>query len=233
MLSRLTAVWPRHVLVPLAAAPVLVAALAVTAPAAPPPTPAPVCLVAEADTIRPGAPGAAGVSAAALEAAGFPLRRTALSFSPDRLLVPVAGQGPEDLVDTFDDARSGGRVHEAIDIMAPRGTPVVAVADGRIASVRTNRLGGKVLYLTSPDGRYRFYYAHLDGYAPGVTAGMTAFQGDTLGYVGNTGNARYTAPHLHFQVLEGSGRAVHSGRKVNPYPLLRRSRLYRGGRSVG
>jgi murein DD-endopeptidase MepM/ murein hydrolase activator NlpD len=234
MLDRLTSTWPRHVLVPLAAGPVFVAALAMTAPTAPPPpTPAPVCLVADADTTRPSAPGAAGVSAAAMEAAGLPLRRAALSFSADRLLVPVAGFGPEDLVDTFDDARSGGRVHEAIDIMAPRGTPVVAVADGQIASVRTNRLGGKVLYLTSPNGRYRFYYAHLDGYAAGITGGATVFQGDTLGFVGNTGNARYTAPHLHFQVMEGSGRAVHSGRKINPYTLLRRSHLYRDGRSVG
>lgn len=161
-----------------------------------------------------------------MEAAGLPLRLAALSFSADRLLIPVAGVAPDDLVNTFDHARSGGRVHEAIDIMAPRGTPVVAVADGRIARMATNRLGGRVLYLTSPDGRYRFYYAHLDRYAPGITGGATAFQGDTLGYVGNTGNARYTAPHLHFQVLEGSGRAVHSGRKINPYSLLRHSRLY-------
>jgi murein DD-endopeptidase MepM/ murein hydrolase activator NlpD len=233
MLNRLSSTGLRWLLAPAAVLPLLAAAFA-----SPPPDPTPAkaeaAPVVQADTLRPRAPGAAGVSAAALAAAGLPVHRTTLSFSADRLLVPVAGYGPEDLVDTFDDARSGGRVHEAIDIMAPRGTPVVAVADGRIASVRTNRLGGKVLYLTSPDGRHRFYYAHLDGYAPGVAAGATALQGDTLGYVGNTGNARHTAPHLHFQVMEGSGRAVHSGRKINPYTLLRRSRLYAGdGRARG
>ena len=233
MLNRLASAGLRRAFAPAAVLPLLAAAFA-PLPVDPAPAKRDASLAVQADTVRPGAaPGAAGVSAAALEAAGLPLRRTALVFSADRLLVPVAGHGPEDLVDTFDHARSGGRVHEAIDIMAPRGTPVVAVADGRVAQVRSNRLGGKVLYLTSPDGRYRFYYAHLDGYAPGIASGVTVLQGDTLGYVGNTGNARATAPHLHFQVMEGSGRAIHSGRKVNPYPLLRRSQLYRAGATRG
>ncbi|HLT46020.1 MAG TPA: M23 family metallopeptidase [Rubricoccaceae bacterium] len=232
MLNRFAPPGLRRLAVPMAAVPLVAAALAMTPPG-PAPSKTSGRLVAVGDTVRPAAPGAAGISAAAMEAAGLPLRPAALSFAPDRLLVPVAGLGPEDLVDTFAHRRSGGRVHEAIDIMAPRGTPVVAVADGRIASVRSNRLGGKVLYLVSPDGRYRFYYAHLDGYARGIASGVTVYQGDTLGYVGNTGNARATAPHLHFQVMEGGGRAVHSGRKVNPYALLRRSRLYADGRTRG
>ncbi len=221
---RTTTAWLRRLLVSVASAPLLVAALAMqSATEAFPPPGRP---VAQHDTI-PVPPGAAGISAAAMDAAGLPIRAAALSFSADRLLIPVAGVGPHQLVDTFHDRRSGGRTHQAIDILAPRGTPVVAVADGRIARKRTNRLGGRVLYLLSPDGRYRFYYAHLDGYAPGIEDGVTVLQGDTLGYVGNTGNARHTSPHLHFQVLEGGGRAVHSGRKLNPYTLFRRSRLYR------
>jgi murein DD-endopeptidase MepM/ murein hydrolase activator NlpD len=228
MLNRLAATWLRRVVVPAAAVPLLAAALAMS-PADKVPAPSTVRLVAVQDTVPPAAAGAAGISAAAMEATGLPLRRAALAFSADRLLVPVAGFGPEDLVNTFNDARSGGRVHQAIDIMAPRGTPVVAVADGRLEQVRSNRLGGKVLYLVSPDRRYRFYYAHLDAYAPGMASGVAVFQGDTLGFVGNTGNARTTAPHLHFQVLEGGGRSTHTGRKVNPYTLLRRSQLYREG----
>ncbi|MDX1420396.1 MAG: M23 family metallopeptidase [Rubricoccaceae bacterium] len=224
MLHHPVSTWLRRAVVPAAAVPLLAAALAMpsldTAP-----DPPPVRVVAVADTVVVP-PGAVGVSAAAMEAAGLPLRRAALSFSADRLLIPVAGIGPEDLRDTFHDARSGGRVHQAIDIMAPRGTPVVAVADGRLERVRTNRLGGKVLYLVSPDRRYRFYYAHLDRYAPGIRSGLAVFQGDTLGYVGTTGNARHTPPHLHFQVLKDGGRATHSGRKMNPYTLLRQSELY-------
>jgi murein DD-endopeptidase MepM/ murein hydrolase activator NlpD len=181
-----------------------------------------------------------GVSPAALEAAGLslgrPMRRAALSFSLERLMIPVAGITAADLADTFSARRSGGRTHRAIDIMAPRGTPVLAISDGRIVRKHHNRLGGKVLYLRSPDGRYAFYYAHLMDYAPGIAEGVTVLQGDTLGYVGNTGNARHTAPHLHFQIIEAGGRsdrAIHSGRAVNPYPLLSRSLLHRDRRIVG
>ena len=159
----------------------------------------------------------------------------ALAFSADRLQVPVAGYTPADLADSFTARRSGGRTHNAIDIMAPRGTPVVAVSDGTIARRRTNRLGGKVLYVLAPGGGYAFYYAHLDGYAPGIEDGREVRQGDTLGFVGSTGNAAATAPHLHFQVLRGrvSARNPHGGQAVNPYPMLRRSALYRSDRVRG
>ena len=148
-------------------------------------------------------------------------------FSADALMVPVEGVAPDDLDDTFSARRSGGRTHRAIDIMAPRGTPVLAISDGEIVRVHSNRLGGKVLYLRSPDGEYDFYYAHLNGYAEGVEVGMQVQQGDVIGYVGNTGNARRTPPHLHFQVLQqsGSGR----GTPVNPYRLFSRSDLYNEG----
>jgi murein DD-endopeptidase MepM/ murein hydrolase activator NlpD len=153
----------------------------------------------------------------------------ALSFSAERLLVPVEGVAPDDLDDTFTARRSGGRTHRAIDIMAPRGTPVLAISDGEITRIHTNRLGGKVLYLRSYGGEYDFYYAHLDAYAPGIEEGQTVRQGDVLGFVGNTGNARSTPPHLHFQVLRQSGRG--RGTAVNPYRLFQQSDLYE--RAVG
>lgn len=151
----------------------------------------------------------------------------ALSFSLDRLLIPVEGIEPGDLDDTFTARRSGGRRHRAIDIMAPRGTPVLAVSDGEITRIHTNRLGGKVLYLRGHGGSHDFYYAHLDAYAPGLEVGQTVRQGQVLGTVGNTGNARRTPPHLHFQVLRRSGRG--RGAPVNPFPLFQRSELHDRG----
>lgn len=149
-------------------------------------------------------------------------------FSAERLLVPVDGIDPSDLDDTFTARRSGGRTHNAIDILAPKGTPVLAVSDGEVVRIHTNRLGGKVLYLRSPDGAYEFYYAHLDAYESGLEVGTTVRQGDVLGTVGNTGNARTTPPHLHFQVLRQSGRG--RGTPVNPYRLFQQSEVYgRGG----
>lgn len=112
-------------------------------------------------------------------------------------------------------------MHNAIDISAPLGTPVVAVVDGAITRKHWNSLGGRTLYLTSADGRYDYYFAHLDSYADGIEVGSQVRKGDAIGTVGSTGNAR--SPHLHFQVLEkdGSGR----GTPVNPYDLLRRADL--------
>ncbi|MEO0557230.1 MAG: M23 family metallopeptidase [Bacteroidota bacterium] len=166
--------------------------------------------------------------AAPTDSSEVPVRTTSeRSFSTSSLLVPVEGVTPEDLDDTFTARRSGGRTHRAIDIMAERGTPVLAVSDGEITRIHSNRLGGKVLYLRSPDGEYDFYYAHLNSYAEGLEVGMQVRQGDVLGTVGNTGNARRTPPHLHFQVLKRSGRG--RGTPVNPYPLFTRSDLYDEG----
>ena len=133
------------------------------------------------------------------------------------LLMPVVGFDPADLRDSFDAPRSGGRTHRSIDIAAPTGTPLVAVVDGTIRRKHWNALGGRTLYLTSADGRFDYYYAHLDEYAAGIEIGTEVRRGETLGTVGATGNAR--GPHLHFQILDrsGSGR----GTPVNPYPLLR------------
>ncbi len=143
-----------------------------------------------------------------------------LPTSPDLtrsgLVIPVAGITPGDLRDTFTSPRSGGRTHHAIDIAAPTGTPLVAVTDGTVTRATWNRLGGRTLYLRSADGRYDFYYAHLDSYAPGIEAGLRVRRGDALGTVGATGNAQ--GPHLHFQVLDlaGGGR----GTPVNPFGML-------------
>lgn len=133
------------------------------------------------------------------------------------LVIPVAGIEGDDLRDSFTAPRSGGRTHNAIDIAAPRGTPLVAVTDGTISRKHWNALGGHTLYLSSADGRYDYYYAHLDSYADGIEIGSTVRRGQVLGAVGSTGNAQ--GPHLHFQVLDkrGSGR----GTPVNPFGLLR------------
>jgi murein DD-endopeptidase MepM/ murein hydrolase activator NlpD len=179
-------------------------------------------LAAPASAQRRSAERPAPRTAAAADS--IPTAAASLRFSARSLLVPVEGFTPDDLDDTFTARRSGGRTHRAIDIMAPRGTPVLAISDGEVVRIHTNRLGGKVLYLRSPDGAYDFYYAHLDRYAPGLAVGDIVRQGDVLGTVGNTGNARHTPPHLHFQVLRrGAG---GRGTPVNPYALLRGSDLY-------
>ncbi len=137
------------------------------------------------------------------------------------LVIPVVGIEGDDLRDSFHAPRSGGRVHSAIDIAAPRGTPLVAISDGTITRRHWNRLGGRTLYLTSADGRYDYYYAHLDEYAAGIEVGTVVRRGEVIGTVGSTGNAQ--GPHLHLQVLDkrGGGR----GTPVNPYDLLRAADL--------
>ncbi|HEX8299197.1 MAG TPA: M23 family metallopeptidase [Rubricoccaceae bacterium] len=137
------------------------------------------------------------------------------------LVVPVVGIGPDQLVDTFDDARSEGRVHDAIDIMAPRGTPVVAAAAGTVARVFESERGGLTVYVMLPDGHTVHYYAHLDAVAPGIAAGAAVEQAGAIGTVGSTGNASPEAPHLHFAVWRApSAEAFWDGDAVNPYPLL-------------
>ena len=138
-----------------------------------------------------------------------------------RLAVPVEGVHPSQLRDTFDDGRGPGRRHQAIDIMAPRGTPVVAADDGRVAKISSNRGGGLSAYLLDPTGRIVYYYAHLDGYAPGLREGQPVRRGELIGYVGSTGNAPESAPHLHFAVLLTAGeKRWWGGEALNPYAAL-------------
>ena len=114
------------------------------------------------------------------------------------LLFPVPGGGRRNVQSFFGAARSGGRAHQGIDIFAARGTPVVAAADGWISSTSPNQLGGNVVWLWDPARGQTLYYAHLDRHA--VTAGQRVRKGDVVGFIGNTGNARTTAPHLHFGI---------------------------------
>lgn len=137
------------------------------------------------------------------------------------LLIPVQGARAADLSDTFSDARSEGRSHDAIDIMAPRGTPVVAVADGHVEKLFTSERGGLTVYQFEPSGRYAYYYAHLDRYADGLAEQQTIRRGQVIGYVGFTGNASPDAPHLHFAIFQlGPERRWWEGTAINPYPLL-------------
>jgi len=132
--------------------------------------------------------------------------------APASLPVPVAGVKPSGLADTWGGARSEGRKHEGIDIFAKRGTPVLSSTEGVVLRVGTNRLGGQVVWVLGPGGQ-RHYYAHLQRYGD-VHAGMRVDAGKVLGYVGNTGNAATTPPHLHYGIYEAGG-------AVNPYPFLR------------
>jgi peptidoglycan LD-endopeptidase LytH len=139
------------------------------------------------------------------------------------LAVPVAGVRPSDLRDTFAERRSGNRVHGALDIMAPRGTPVVAVEAGTVARKFQSSLGGISLYEFDPSGSYCYYYAHLDRYAAGLVPGAAVERGQVLGYVGSTGNARRDAPHLHFAIYRREPAGFRcQGPPVNPYPVFRR-----------
>lgn len=139
------------------------------------------------------------------------------------LAVPVAGIVPAQLTDTFAQARAGGaRPHDAIDIMAPRGTPVIAAAPGKVEKLFLSKPGGKTIYLRSPDGRLIYYYAHLDAYAPGLAEGQEVAAGAPLGTVGSTGNANPAGPHLHFAILEADPAAPwwQKAPALNPYPWL-------------
>jgi len=141
---------------------------------------------------------------------------------PGRLLVPVQGVRPEQLADTYNAARSQGRRHDAIDIMAKRGTPVLATASGTVLKLFQSVRGGTALYELAPDQRTIYYYAHLDRYAPGMVEGRALRQGDLVGYVGNTGNAGPGNYHLHFEIsTTADPKRYWAGTPQNPYPLLR------------
>ncbi|MGH7446833.1 MAG: M23 family metallopeptidase [Longimicrobiales bacterium] len=139
------------------------------------------------------------------------------------LVVPVPGVARSELRDSYTEARGGGgeRAHEAIDIMAARGTPVLAATDGRLLKLFNSRPGGLMIYTTDVSERFILFYGHLDGYAEGLTDGMRLRRGQVIGYVGTTGNAPPGAPHLHFGILRGNPAVSWSaGTPVNPYLLL-------------
>jgi murein DD-endopeptidase MepM/ murein hydrolase activator NlpD len=145
--------------------------------------------------------------------AGFTLGR-------DPLVMPVEGARAADLHDSFAETR-GSHKHEAVDIMAPRGTPVVAAVDGTIEKLFTSKPGGLTIYEFDRDRNYCYYYAHLDRYAEDLKEGQLVHRNDRLGYVGSTGDASAEAPHLHFAILVlGPEKRWWVGSPINPYPFL-------------
>lgn len=139
-----------------------------------------------------------------------------------KLIIPVAGVRPDQLLDTFTQSRSENRTHDAIDIMAPAETPVLAAADGQIQKLFQSERGGTTIYQLTADQKMIFYYAHLARYADGLTEGKQVRQGDVIAYVGDTGNAGAGNYHLHFSIAVVSDpKRYWEGTNINPYPLLR------------
>lgn len=139
-----------------------------------------------------------------------------------RLELPVQGAQPRDIHDTFDDTRGGERRHEAIDVMAARHTPVVAVEDGTVARLFISDAGGITVYQFDPTSTFCYYYAHLQGYVDGLKEGDRVKRGEVLGYVGTTGNAPKDAPHLHFAIFQLTDKKQWwQGTPIDPYKVLR------------
>jgi murein DD-endopeptidase MepM/ murein hydrolase activator NlpD len=166
------------------------------------------------------------VSAAACAPGGSRASTAAMTDSEylraARLMVPVHGVAPREVADTYA-ARRGERAHAALDIMAKRGTPVVAAVDAEVRRVSENALGGRTVYLVDRGGRFVLYYAHLDRYHRRTTVGQRVAPGDVIGYVGTTGNAPRDLPHLHFQLTRlVAGPRWWDGPPVNPHPYLAR-----------
>lgn len=153
--------------------------------------------------------------------------RSALQSNQENLVIPVAGVTANQLTDTFQDVRAGGeRLHQALDIMAPRGTPVVAAAAGTVEKLFHSDNGGNTIYVRSPDRTTIHYYAHLDRYADGLREGQGVSQGQVLGAVGSTGDASPDAPHLHFEIMQTTPDAkwYTSAISIDPYPLFTRKK---------
>jgi murein DD-endopeptidase MepM/ murein hydrolase activator NlpD len=165
----------------------------------------------------PGAPSAPGAAAPAPAATAADVEL----LRGRHLLVPVQGVRPEDVKDSFSDPRGGGRVHDALDVMAPRNTPVLAVEDGKVAKLFQSRQGGNTIYQFDPTATYCYYYAHLDRYADDLREGGSIHRGQLLGFVGSTGNADSAAPHLHFAIFRLTpDRHWWQGTPLNPYLLF-------------
>ena len=203
------------------AAPSAPVAVAPAAPAAPSAAPA-----------QLGQLPMAPVVGADLSEVDLPLRPTAQELplpvldgkdaAPEgKLLIPVEGIKAAQLSDTYDQPRGSERHHEALDIMAPKGAKVFAVADGKVAKLFNSKPGGLTIYQFDPTDKFAYYYAHLDRYAENLKEGQALKRGDLIGYVGSTGNADPAAPHLHFAVFELTpAKQWWKGRPLNPYPLL-------------
>jgi murein DD-endopeptidase MepM/ murein hydrolase activator NlpD len=162
---------------------------------------------------------------AALVASPAPATSLPSASAPKRaggLVIPVNGVWSSQLTDTWGDARGdGAREHHAIDIMAPKGTAVVAAAAGTVEKVFESQNGGHTVYVRRADPAWVDYYAHLDTYAPNLKEGEKLGQGDLIGAVGSSGDASPEAPHLHYEIKQmGPGEKWWQGTEVNPFPIL-------------
>lgn len=147
---------------------------------------------------------------------------TSISINDTTLMIPVVGIGRGDLQDTYTASRSEGRVHNAIDIIAPGGTPVVAASDGEIAKFFDSERGGITIYQFSPDKHFIYYYAHLQKRAENLNENDFVKKGTVIGYVGDTGNSGAGNFHLHFEIMiSEDGKNYWKGTDINPYPLLK------------
>jgi len=165
------------------------------------------------DGISAGAPASPEAAVAAPRVNG--------SLEDRNLEIPVEGVQPGALQDSFSQARDGTRQHEALDILAPRGTPVIAADDGTIVKLFYSERGGTTIYQFDPSEQYCYYYAHLDRYAEGLREGQSVTRGQVLGYVGTSGNAPPDTPHLHFAIFRlGPEKHWWQGEPINPQPLL-------------
>lgn len=170
--------------------------------------------------------GWAAGSQAAVPGASLPAAASSsdtFMAEPPALLLPVQGMTASALRDTFNDQRGGSepRGHEALDMMAPTGTPVLATDDGRIAKLFLSKPGGITIYQFNPSEQFAYYYAHLDRYADGLAEGQIVKRGTVIGYVGATGNANPDAPHLHFAIFRlGPEKQWWKGEPLNPFGYL-------------
>jgi murein DD-endopeptidase MepM/ murein hydrolase activator NlpD len=165
----------------------------------------------------------AGIALSALiigRTVAVPPPEPVVSAGSEGIIIPVAGVARADLRDDFEAIHSG-HPHHAIDIRAPRGTPVLAAVDGTIRKLFESRAGGITIYEFDLTTERSYYYAHLDSYASSLTEGMRVRQGDVIGYVGTTGNAPPETPHLHFAItLLPPDKAWSKGEAIDPFPIL-------------
>ena len=155
----------------------------------------------------------------------LPVTQSDLDALSGELMIPLPGVQASELRDTFNEKRGGGtRKHEALDILAPRGTPVLSASAGRVLKLHNSKDGGLMVYAADASDRFILMYAHLDHYADGMQDGLPLRQGQIIGYVGTTGNAPPNTPHLHFAIAHPKDvKLWWTGEAIDPRPLLQRS----------
>lgn len=181
-----------------------------------------------ANITAPAAPPASAPRITTRDSAAAAATRQRIALAVEELrsrgiIVPIPGLTPDRLRDSFNQWRSNGtRRHHAIDMLAPRGTPILAADSGTVLKMNRSTLGGIAIYTSDPHRRFVYYYAHLDAYHPSITEGMTIARGDTLGFVGSTGNAPPNSPHLHFAIFRTDDvDRWYAGIPINPREVFR------------